>query len=405
MPLQRIKVLIADDMVELRSNVRRMLANQDAITVVGECGDGEEALRLASELSPHVVLMDINMPKLDGLKATEALTKDRPDIQVVIMSVQSEQEYFRRAMKAGAKDFLTKPFSGSDLSETINNVFAKWVKDRPDYQKTEERGQVLTLFSTKGGVGKTTLAANLAISLALKGKKVLLIDCSLQFGDVAITLNQKLSKSLYHICEKDEEITLSMIEKNLVLHPSGLNLLIAPPEPALAEAVKPQHMKQILDQVVGVFQFVVIDTAPHIGEMELAILDRTDMVLLLATLEISSLKNTKLCLKTLGDIKFDAAKIKLIINKDIPNVGIDRKDIESGLAIPIFAVVPMDYETAQLSLNQGEPFVVKFPGSHLTKSLEEIAGKIIGPGKGPVVAPAKASAIHRIKDLLFGSQN
>ncbi|HNV72153.1 MAG TPA: response regulator transcription factor, partial [Candidatus Ozemobacteraceae bacterium] len=90
----RIRVLIADDMVELRSNVRRMLSSQEGIMVVGESGDGEETLKACKESQPHVVLMDINMPKLDGLKVTETLSKEHPEIQVVMMSIQSEQEYF-----------------------------------------------------------------------------------------------------------------------------------------------------------------------------------------------------------------------------------------------------------------------------------------------------------------------
>ncbi|HQG30200.1 MAG TPA: response regulator, partial [Candidatus Ozemobacteraceae bacterium] len=299
---QRIKVFIADDMIELRSNVRRMLSTLDNVRVVGEAGDGDEALKLIRELSPHVVLMDINMPKLDGLKATETLTKERPNIQVIIMSIQSEQEYFRRAMKAGAKDFLTKPFSGSELSEAILNVFNQWVKDTPDALVEEQKAQVLTFFSTKGGVGKTTLATNLAVSLARLGKHTLLIDTSLQFGDVAITLNQKCNRNIYGIIQDNkDEVSPEDIEKNTVRHPSGLELLLAPIEPAYAESIKAQHIKQILDHVSENYQFIIFDTAPHIGDLELAILDRTDLVLLVATLEISSLKNTKLCLKTFSD--------------------------------------------------------------------------------------------------------
>lgn len=388
-------------MVELRSNVRRMLANHDSIKIVGEAGDGEETIKLVRELSPHVVLMDINMPKLDGLKAAEMLAKDYPNVQVVIMSIQSEQEYFRRAMKAGAKDFLTKPFSSSDLCDTIVNVFNKWVKDRPDQLKDEPKAQILTFFSTKGGVGKTTLAVNLAVNLALKGKRTLLIDASLQFGDVGITLNQKASKNIYNVVQGGDDIAPAAVEENLVVHASGLNLLLAPHEPAYAEAVKAETISQIIDIVAPMFQYIIIDTAPHIGNVELAILDHTDLVLLVATLEISSLKNTKLCLKTLSDIHFDTAKIKLVLNKDIQNVGISAQDIEAGLAIPLFSVVPMDSETSQRALNQGEPFVVKFANSQVARAVTNMAELVIGPEESD--GTGSKSRLFKIKELIFGS--
>jgi len=400
---QKVKVFIADDMIELRSNVRRMLNNFENIRVVGEAGDGEDALKQIREVSPHVVLMDINMPKLDGLKATEMLAKERPNIQVVMMSIQSEQEYFRRAMKAGAKDFLTKPFSGNDLADTILNVFNKWVKDTPEAFVEEWEAQVLTFFSTKGGVGKTTLSTNLAVSLAKLGKKTLLIDASIQFGDVGITLNQKSSKNIYGIVESGhDEITPEDIERNIVKHPSGLELLLAPIEPAFSEAIKGQHIKQIIEHLSSNYQFILFDTAPHIGDLELAILDKTDLVLLVATLEISSLKNTKLCLKTFSDIKLNTKKIKLVLNKDFPNAGIGGRDIEAGLAIPLFATVPMETETAQQALNQGEPFVVKSPGSSLAKAVIAMAQMIASP-EGEAPAADKKGVFTQLKNILLGS--
>ncbi len=395
-----IRLLIADDMDELRSNVRRMLNNQDNIRIVGEARNGSETLELVKELQPHVVLMDINMPELDGLKATEMLAKDFPNVQTVIMSIQSEQEYFRRAMKAGAKDYLVKPFSTSDLVDTIQNVFNKWVKDRPDLISNEASAEVLSFFSTKGGVGRTTLAVNLAVNLASRNKKVLLIDCSLQFGDVAITLNQAVKRSIFNIVESGEEISLSEVEKNIVKHSSGLDLILAPKEPAFAEAVKSEHISKILETVKPVYQYIIFDLPPNITEKELSILDKSDLVLLVATLEISSLKNTKICLKTFSDINFDMGKIKLILNKEIPNVGIGKQDLEAGLAIPVYATVPMESEIAQRSLNHGEAFVISAPASAISKSIIGMADRIVGP-KMPV--ETGKSAILKIKDLLFGS--
>lgn len=396
----RIKLVIADDMDELRSNVRRMLNNQDNIRIIGEARNGQETIDLVKELQPHVVLMDINMPEIDGLKATEILAKDYPNVQTVIMSIQSEQEYFRRAMKAGAKDYLVKPFSTNDLVDTVQNVFNKWVKDRPELIANETKAEILSFFSTKGGVGRTTLAVNLAVNLASRGKKVLLIDASLQFGDVAITLNQPAKRTIHNVVEANEEINLSLVEKNIIRHESGLELLLAPKEPAFAEAIKSEHLLKIIDAVRSVYQYIIFDLPPNITEKELAILDRSDLVLLVATLEISSLKNTKICLKTFTDISFDMSKIKLILNKEIPNVGIGKQDLEAGLAIPVYATVPMESEIAQRSLNQGEAFVLKSPGSAISKSIIGMADRIVGPKK-PV--ETGKSAMLKIKDLLFGS--
>ena len=388
-------------MDELRSNVRRMLNNQDNIRIVGEARNGEETIQLVKELHPHIVLMDINMPGLDGLKAAEILAKDFPNVQTVIMSIQSEQEYFRRAMKAGAKDFLVKPFSTNDLVDTIQNVFNRWVKDRPELFKNEPQAELLSFFSTKGGVGRTTLAVNLAVDLASKGKQVLLIDASLQFGDVAITLNQSAKKTIHNVVEA-EELNLAEIERNIVKHSSGLHLLLAPKEPAFAEAIKSEHLKSIIDNVKTIYQYIIVDLPPNITDKELAVLDKSDLVLLVATLEISSLKNTKICLKTFSDINFDTSKIKLILNKEIPNVGIGRQDLEAGLSIPVFATVPMESEIAQRSLNHGEPFVLNSPTSEIAKAINKISEKVVGTTNGAAADTSK-SAILKIKDLLFGS--
>lgn len=394
-----IKLLIADDMDELRSNVRRMLKNQDNIRIVAEARNGRETIDMVKEMQPHIVLMDINMPELDGLKASEILAKDFPNVQTVIMSIQSEQEYFRRAMKAGAKDFLVKPFSTNDLVETINNVFNSWLKDKPELFANEPSAEILTFFATKGGVGRTTLAVNLAASLALKGKKTLLIDASLQFGDVGITLNLAAKKTISNVVEAGE-FGFNDIEKNITKHESGLDLLLAPREPAFADAVKTEHLLKIIDTAKPFYQYIVFDMPPMITEKELAILDRSNMVLLVATLEISSLKNTKICLKTFADINFDMTKVKLILNKEISNVGIGKSDLEAGLAIPVYATVPMESEIAQRSLNQGELIVVKAPASAIGRSIIGMAERLVGT---PARAETGKSAILKIKDLLFGS--
>lgn len=396
----RIKILIADDMIETRSNIRRMLSSQDGLEIVGEAGTGEETLEQVKKLQPHLVLMDINMPGLDGLKATEQLAKEKPEVAVVIMSIQAENEYFRRAMKAGAKDFLTKPFSTSELVDTLHSVFTKWVKDRPEFAAgTGRRARFLTLFSTKGGVGKTTLAVNMAMDTASRGLRTLLWDCSLQFGDVAITLNQKLARNLATLIEKPD-FDLDDLRKQITTHPAGLDLLLAPPEPALADKVTAAHLNRVFELLSDQYDFVFVDTAPHIGEQELAIFDRTDMLFLVATLEISALKNTKLCLKAFTDLKMELDKIKLLLNREMANVGISPADIEKGLAIPLFATVPADAETAQRSLNHGEALMLKFPESTLARSLHATVDRILSAYGQTVEENAPTGFFLKLKKLI-----
>ena len=176
--------------------------------------------------------------------------------------------------------------------------------------------------------------------------------------------------------------------------------MLAPKEPAFAEAIKSEHILKIVEAVQTTYNYVIFDLPPSITEKELAILDRSTMVLLVATLEISSLKNTKICLKTFGDINFDLSKIKLILNKDIPNVGFGKEDLESGLSIPVYATVPMESEIAQRSLNHGEAFVLKSANSAIARSIIGMADRLVGTDAVPATSK---SAIFKIKDLLFGS--
>ena len=395
-----IKLLIADSKEDWLNNVKRMLINMDDVCIVGEARNGQEALDKAKELQPHIALLDIDLEGIDGLKVTEILSKDNQNIQSIIMSVKSSPEYFRQAMKSGAKDYLIEPFSNQDISDAIHNVFNKWLKDKAELFSEDNNAKVITFFATKGGVGRTTLAVNLAAALAAKGKRTLLIDASLQFGDVALTLDLHPKCTINDVIEKDE-FTPDGIERRITKHASSLEVLAAPKEPALAEAVNSKHIQQIIDAIKPLYQFIIIDMPATITEKELAILDKTSLLFLVATLEITSLKNTKSLLKTLQDINYDVSKIKIILNKDMPDVGIDKASLEAGLGIPVYATIPMDSILVQVSLNKGESFVLKSPASLISRTIIDVAEKLIGPSKKPV--NTNKSAILRIKDLLFGS--
>src|SRR6476620_8490093 len=169
----RIRLVIVDDNVDARDQMSKLVMFERDIEVVGTAGSGTEAIEVARRLQPDVILMDINMPDMDGIKATEIITSELPNTSVIMMSVQGEQDYLRRSMLAGARQFLVKPFSTDELVESIRKVFRLDANKRRNFQITQagaaaakaeegqDLGQVFTVFSPKGGVGRTTIATNL----------------------------------------------------------------------------------------------------------------------------------------------------------------------------------------------------------------------------------------------------
>lgn len=205
----KIRVLIVDDIAETRENVRKLLQFESDVEVVGIGRTGMEGIQFAQEMNPDVVLMDINMPDIDGISATEQIRQRSPHIQVVILSVQGDQNYMRRAMLAGARDFLTKPPMGDELISAIKRAGEMAHVEREKSAKQQmaisampgsaqgfgglpaaPQGKIIVVYSPKGGTGCTTIAVNLSIALNNEDTRAVLIDGNLQFGDVAIFVNE-----------------------------------------------------------------------------------------------------------------------------------------------------------------------------------------------------------------------
>src|SRR5919108_6386230 len=118
-----IKVLIVDDIPSTLDNLQKLLSFEPDIQVVATATNGKEGIEQAKKLSPDIILMDVNMPIVDGIQATETLAQEAPNSPVIIMSVQGERDYLRRAMQSGAREFLIKPFSGDELIASIRRVY------------------------------------------------------------------------------------------------------------------------------------------------------------------------------------------------------------------------------------------------------------------------------------------
>jgi pilus assembly protein CpaE len=384
----RIQVLIVDDIAETRDHLTKLLGFEPDIVVVGTASSGAEAIEQASRLLPDIILMDINMPDMDGIAATERLTARVPTAAVVMMSVQGEADYLRRSMLAGAREFLVKPFSSDELTASIRQVYARErekasrvvVAPTAATPEAGEDGQVIAVFSPKGGVGRTTIAVNLAVAAASElDKKVTLVDGSFQFGDVAVLLNlNPKDKSMAELVpELESGHDPESVEAFTMNHSSGIHVLLAPPSPEMAELITPAGVKHVLEILRSRSEVVVVDCAAWFNDTMLGILDLADVVLTVLTLEITSIKNIRLFLEVAEQLGY-SHKIRLVLNRADTTLGIRVADVEHSIGRKVDHTIVSDGRAVVYALNRGVPFVLSNRESQVSQDVFRMTASIVG---------------------------
>ena len=413
MPDEKIRVLIVDDIADTRDNLAKLLSFENDLEVVGSVGSGQEAVDFARQKRPNVILMDINMEPMDGITATEIITNTVPESPIIMMSVQNEQDYLRRSMLAGAREFLVKPFSSDELINAVRHVYeiekvkrARFAQLAPAQGGVptvaalfgEEKGKVIAFFSPKGGVGRTTLATNLAVALHQSTEKpVALVDGSLPFGDVAVILNMSpKAKTIGDLVGSFEQVDAEVLESVLVTHSTGIKVLLAPPTPESAELISGANMKKVLELLRERYAYVVADTWPSYSEQVLTVLDTADVILVPMTLEITSLKNIKAFLEIAAKLGYDEQKVQLVANRNDSSGGIKASDVETSLSRKIPHTVVSDGRALVLAVNRGVPFVVSHRDAQVSKDVFEMARRVsAAAGAEPAAAAGKAVAPAR----------
>ena len=397
-----IKVLIVDDIPETRDHLTKLLGFESDIDVVGSAESGRQALEVAGRLQPDVVLMDINMPDMDGIAATEALAATVPGASVVMMSVQGEADYLRRSMLAGAREFLVKPFSSDELTASIRQVYTREREKmgRMSYSPTpvvssaaasgeREPGQVVAVFSPKGGVGRTTIAVNLAVMAAADlGRRVTVVDGSFQFGDVGVLLNlNPKNKSIADLAvELEGTGEPESIDTFVISHSSGVRVLLAPPSPEMAELITPNGIRKVLEALRRTNDLVVVDCPASFSETTLAILDTADVILTALTLEITSIKNIRLFLEVAQQLGYDESKIKLVLNRADSTLGIRVADVEHSIGRKVDHTIVSDGRSVVYALNRGVPFVISNREAPVSQDILRLATAVAGDQRQSVAA-------------------
>jgi pilus assembly protein CpaE len=390
----KIRVLIVDDIPETREHLSKLLGFEADIDVVGTAGSGPEALDLVAKIETDLILLDINMPGMDGIAAAELLASRAPNAAIIMMSVQGEPDYLRRAMLAGAREFLVKPFSSDELAASIRQVNSRERQKlgrmttapqarngHAEAPPKREAGRVVTFFAPKGGVGRTTLAVNMAVAAATElGQRVVLVDASLQFGDVGVLLNlSPKNKSIADLAQElvgDDDV--EALEAALISHSSGIKVLLAPPSPEMSELVTTEHIQRILSALRAHYDLIVVDAWPWLQDSTLTFLDQSDVVLLVLTLEITNIKNVRQFVELGDQLGYGQAKVQLVLNRADAAYGIRVQDVENSIGRKINHTVVSDGRTVVYALNRGVPFVVAARQARVSEDLVRLAQAVAG---------------------------
>ncbi len=378
MAIDKIRVLIVDDIAETRENVRKLLQFESDVDVTGTARSGREGIQLALELDPDVVLMDINMPDIDGISATEVIRQKSPHIQVVILSVQGDQNYMRRAMLAGARDFLTKPPMGDELISAIRRAGemshverAKGAQQRIASTTASgapismssftpiSKGKIITVYSPKGGTGCTTIAVNLAIALNNEDTRTVLVDANLQFGDVAVFVNEQGKNTILELAPRVDDLEPDVVEEILIKHEaSGIRILAAPQRPEMAEKVSADQFSKVLEFLQRMYAYVVVDTSSILTDVVLSTIDISDVLVLVTTQEIPSIKNARLFLDLIQPMGISKERIIFVMNRYDKRIAITPERVSENLKHEVSATIPLDEKVVITAVNRGVPFML-----------------------------------------------
>jgi pilus assembly protein CpaE len=388
----QIRVLIVDDIPETRDHLTKLLGFESDIEVVGSAASGGEAIEQSVRLKPDVVLMDINMPDMDGIATTEQLAARVPTAAVVMMSVQGEADYLRRSMLAGAREFLVKPFSSDELTASIRQVHAR-ERDKQSRIAVaptstgaaaaagdREPGMVVAVFSPKGGVGRTTIAVNLAVAAATElGKKVTLVDGSFQFGDVGVLLNlNPKNKSIADLVPELEAGEPESLDTFVINHSAGIRVLLAPPSPEMAELITPAAVRKVVESLRLDNDLVVVDCTSSFNDSTLAILDTADVILTMLSLEITSIKNMRLFLEVAEQLGYESGKVRLVLNRADSTLGIRVADVEHSIGRKVDHTIVSDGRSVVYALNRGVPFFLSNKEAQVSQDILRLATAVVG---------------------------
>lgn len=391
--MERINLLVLSDNLDLRIEIKNLVSDE-MFAISGYSDFTADGKTKIVNKFPEVVLCAVKGEVSDTVFSfvQDLLVVARGTI-VILVNDSISVELVNKAAQYGIRKVL--PIYGIGVEEFSANIRTVYELEQQRILDTNEgkkvRCKALGFFGGKGGTGKTTLAIGVAAQLAKAGKRVMLLDLDLQFGDVAMALDLDTKNSIVDLVQDRGGITIENINGFAVEHSSGMSVLCAPKSSEFADFVTPNHVERIIDIMRPYYEYIIIDFPSAFNDVTITACENCEELYLVYSNEILSLNNAKVCYTILEQLH-QREKIRFVLNK-VEKSLIKQQDFEEMFQIPVFASIPADYSAALMSINKGMAVTVAQPKSSLSKGIAQMAEKIIEVHTG--VVPIKEKEVKK----------
>jgi len=362
---EQIRLLLVEDVPQVASHVRSLLNSQSQIKMLDVVTAGDRAASSVAEIKPDVVIVDALLQgRVSGQQVAEEIRRNEPQVGVIMLTVP--QNPVREDPEHGIDAVLKMPFTGFDLTTLIRKV-----GETRAVESARSGSLVVSLFSPKGGVGRTTLAYNLAVGLG-QDHKVCLIDGSLQFSDLRGLLRvPAVAPSIVNL--PTDRIREQDLIDIMWRDPSGIDILLAPPRVEMAEMVTTRDIEKVLSMLRQLYEFVIIDTRAALSDDVLVFLDSADLILQVLTYDSMAIRGLAMSAETFAAIGYPPTKLATVLNRSDATGGFDKADVEQALGSKIDFEVVSDGRLVLSSNNEGVAFVTSSPESPIAQGVRRIA--------------------------------
>lgn len=330
--------------------------------------------------APDLVILEAELPGFDGLDFSRQVRQSErsSDLRLLMLTSKSDIKDKMAGYEAGIDDYLTKPFLPQELEFRIKILVERSPRKVEPSKEPVERGRVVALFGTKGGVGRTTIAVNLSVALRRRsGARVMLFDADFFFGDLALHLNLSPSHTIVDLIDHIDQLDSDLIEQVMIRHPSGIDVLISPRSPENVESITVNHIQRLLEAFARIYDYIIIDCQSSYDERMLWVLEKADAILLVVKPEVGCVKNMAVFSELAAKLGFPIEKIHIVLNRSGTASGIDAKEIERIFRRQIAFHISSGGRSVVVSVNRGIPLAIEHPNHAFSLQVGQIADFLV----------------------------